>query len=215
MTLRFAVALLLLACAVAAGAQQGGEPVGGVYTCVDAHGRKLTADRPIAECTDREQRVLNPSGTVRQVVGPTLTAQERAKLEAKARQEQDERNRQLDEKRRDKALLVRFPNQAAHEAERVDALAQIAAVSKAASNRLNELEAQRKKLDTEMEFYKKDPRKAPEYLQRQVEDNKQSTAIQKRFIAEQEEEVRKVNRRFDDELERLRVLWAQQALVPP
>ena len=58
------------------------QPVpGGVYTCIDAKGRKLTADRPIVECIDREQKVLNPSGTVRAKVGPSLTAQEKLELE--------------------------------------------------------------------------------------------------------------------------------------
>src|ERR1035437_9053119 len=46
----------------------------GIYTCTDARGRKLNSDRPIAECSDREQKILNPSGTVRAKVAPTLTA---------------------------------------------------------------------------------------------------------------------------------------------
>jgi hypothetical protein len=71
-----------------------------------------------------------------------------------------------------------------------------------------ELATQRKKLDDEMEFYKKEPSKAPQYLRRQVEENHQSTAVQQRFIADQEEETRRVNGRFDDELVRLRQLWA-------
>jgi hypothetical protein len=44
-------------------------------------------------------------------------------------------------------------------------------------------------------------------LRRQVEENNQSAAVQRRFIVEQEEEVRRVNGRFDDELARLRQLW--------
>ena len=39
--------------------------VGGVYTCVDAKGRRLTADRPIPECTDREQR--QPEAPLRRI----------------------------------------------------------------------------------------------------------------------------------------------------
>ena len=58
-----------------------------------------------------------------------------------------------------------------------------------------------------MEFYKKDPNKAPAYLKRQQEENAQSQAVQKRFIAEQESEIRRVNVRFDDELVRLKQLW--------
>jgi Domain of unknown function (DUF4124) len=176
-------------------------PVAGIYTCVDAQGRRLTSDRPIPDCTDREQKVLNPSGTVKQKVGPNLTAAERAQQEAREKLDLQERNR-LSE-----ALLVRFPNRAAHDAERADALAQITAVSKAAGTRLVELAAQRKKLDDEMEFYKSDPSKAPQYLRRQVEENNQSAAVQKRFIVDQEDEARRVNGRFDDELVRLRRLW--------
>jgi hypothetical protein len=56
----------------AAWAQTRAGSVGGVYTCIDAKGRKLTADRPIPECTDREQKILNPSGTVKAKVGPSL-----------------------------------------------------------------------------------------------------------------------------------------------
>ena len=181
--------------------------ISGVYTCIDAKGRKLTADRPIPECTDREQKVLNPSGTVKAKVGPSLTAQEKAELEQKERREAEERNRTADEKRRDRALLTRFPNRAVHDQERIEAMAQIKVVIQAAKNRLDELIKQRVAIDDEMEFYKKDPSKAPAYVRRQLDENVQSQAVQRRFIQEQEAEIRRVNVRFDDELVRLRQLW--------
>ncbi|MCF8154912.1 MAG: DUF4124 domain-containing protein [Rhodoferax sp.] len=180
---------------------------GGVYTCTDAKGRKLTADRPIPECTDREQKILNPSGTVKARVGPTLTAQERADLELKEKREIEERSRTADEKRRDRALLTRYPSKTIHDQERQEALAQIAVVIQAAKNRLEELIKQRAVVDAEMEFYKNDPSKAPAYVRRQQEENIQSQAVQRRFIGEQEGEVKRVNARFDDELVRLRQLW--------
>lgn len=184
---------------------------GGVYTCIDAKGRKLTADRPIVECIDREQKVLNPSGTVRAKVGPSLTAQEKIELEQKEKRETEERNRTAEEKRRDRALLTRYPNKGVHDQERAEALAQIEVVTKAAATRLTELARQRVAIDEEMEFYKKDPTKAPVYVRRQLEENTQSQSVQKRFMAEQEAESRRVNARFDDELVRLRQLWAQMA----
>ena len=180
----------------------------GVYTCIDAKGRKLTADRPIPECTDREQKILNPSGTVKAKVGPTLTAQERADLEAKEKREMEERNRTADEKRRDRALLIRYPNKAIHDQERQEAMMQIGVVIQAARNRLDELIKQREAVDGEMEFYKSDPNKAPAYVRRQQEENIQSQAVQRRFIGEQENEIKRVNARFEDELVRLRQLWA-------
>lgn len=193
------------------GQSQSGSVTPGVYTCIDAKGRKLTADRPIPECTDREQKILNPSGTVKAKIGPTLTAQERIELEQKEKRETEERNRTADEKRRDRALLIRYPNKGVHDQERQEALAQIAVVVQAAKNRLDELAKQRVSIDAEMEFYKKDPSKAPSYLRRQLEDNIQSQTVQRRFMGEQDGEIKRVNARFDDELVRLRQLWALNA----
>lgn len=183
--------------------------VGGIYTCVDAKGRQLTSDRPIADCTDREQRLLNPNGTVKARVGPVLTEVERIELEKKKTKEIEEKNRLIEEKRRNRALLVRYPNKQVHDKERAQALEQVAVVVKAATTRMEELARQRAALDVELEFYKADISKAPAYLRRQVEENTQSQAVQKRFIAEQDAEARRVNVRFDDELVRLRQLWAE------
>ena len=191
-----------------AGAQA---PVAGIYSCVDAKGRKLTSDRPIAECTDREQRLLNPSGTVKGTVGPTLTAQERADAEAKDRLALEERTRRDEEKRRDRALLVRYPNKGVHDGERAEAVAQIGVVKKAALKRVEELLRQRTSIDAEMEFYKKDPSRAPSSLRRQAEDVTLSLAVQGRFIADQDGEITRVNARFDEELVRLKQLWALQS----
>ncbi|MBC7916505.1 MAG: DUF4124 domain-containing protein [Rhodoferax sp.] len=199
---------MLLWVAQSEGLAQEGPVISGVYTCVDAKGRKLTADRPIPECTDREQKVLNPSGTVKTKVGPTLTAQEKAEQEQRDRRAAEELSRLAEEKRRDRALLTRYPNKAMHDKERAEALAQIGVVIKAATTRLDELVKQRVTIEEEMEFYKKDPTKAPAYLKRQQEENAQSQAVQKRFVAEQESEIRRLNARFDDELGRLKQLWA-------
>jgi hypothetical protein len=197
----------MLACMCAGGWAQTPPSAGGVYTCIDAKGRKLTADRPIPECTDREQKILNPSGTVKARVGPTLTAQERADLEIKEKREIEERSRTADEKRRDRALLTRYPSKTIHDQERQEALTQIGVVIQAAKNRLEELIKQRAAVDAEMEFYKNDPSKAPAYVRRQQEENIQSQAVQRRFIGEQEGEIKRLNARFDDELVRLRQLW--------
>jgi hypothetical protein len=119
----------------------------------------------------------------------------------------EEQGRIAEEKRRDRALLVRYPNKGMHDQERNEALEQIGTVIKAATNRLDELARQRVLIEQEMEFYRRDPSKAPAYLRRQQDENIQSQSVQKRFIGEQEAEIRRVNARFDDELARLRQLW--------
>lgn len=185
-----------------------------IYTCVNAKGQRLTSDRPIAECVDREQKELNPSGTVKRRVGPSLTAQERAAEEEKARKAEEERARLAEDRRIERALLSRYPDKAAHDKERASALSQIDEVIKAANKRLGELAAQRKTIDAELEFYKKDPGKVPAALRRRIEEHEQSVAVQKRFIGDQDAEKTRVNRRFDEELVRLTALWAKGRTSP-
>ncbi len=180
-----------------------------IYTCVDSKGRKITSDRPIAECADRDQKELNSNATVKRTVKPVMTADEQRKADEKQKQTIEEESRQNEERRRDRALLSRYPDRASHDKERFDALAKIDDVTLAASRRISELAAQRKEIDTEMEFYKKDPSKAPFSLKRQTEDNANSVAAQKRFIADQTTEKQRTNARFDEELTKLRPMWGQ------
>jgi hypothetical protein len=190
----------------------------GIYTCVDAKGRRLTADRPIADCMDREQTELAPSGLVRRKIAPQLTAVERAAEEDKARKAQEERNRLAEEKRRERALLARYPDKAAHDKERAAAMALVDDVLVAAAKRTADLLAERKQLDVELEFYKSDPSKVPPKLKRQIEENISNLQAQERFISGHEDEKRRVSARFDEELARLKQLWAQpdtsSAMVP-
>ena len=188
---------------------------GGIYTCVDRNGRRLTADRPIAECLDREQRELGPSGIVRRQIGPSLTEQERAAQEAQRRKEAEARARELEERRRERVLTARYPDKATHDVERAAAIQLVDDVTATAEKRLVELAQQRKAFDVEMEFYKKDPNKAPMTLRRKIAENEESIAEQQRFIAGQDQEKRRVHQRFDVELAQLRKLWDAQRMPLP
>ncbi len=163
---------------------------------------------------DRTQQELNRTGTVRRQVGPSLTAEERAVQEEKDKAAAEVRAREAEEKRRDRALLLRYPTRAVHDQERVAAIAQIDEVIKASNKRTLELAEQRKSIQAEFEFYAKDPAKAPQALKRKVEENDNSSAVQKRFIAEQEQEKKRVNARFDEELVKLKQLWAMRESPP-
>ncbi len=199
--------ILFTAAWVAVTGLAGNAAAQSIYTCVDAKGRTLTADRPIVECLDRSQQELTRTGTVKRVIGPSLTADERAVQEAREKQAAEMRAREAEEKRRDRALLVRYPSRAVHDQERATALAQIDEVIKASSKRTLELAEQRKSIDSEFEFYVKDPSRAPVSLKRRLEDNESSVAVQKRFIADQEQEKKRVSARFDEELVKLKELW--------
>lgn len=212
MLLRTALTLIWVSVAFAA-SQAAAQ---NIYTCVDGKGRKITADRPIVECIDRTQQELNRSGTVKRQVGPSLTAQERAAQEEKDKAAAEARAREAEERRRDRALLLRYPTRAVHDQERVIALAQVDEVIKASNKRTAELAAQRKAIQVEFEFYAKEPSKAPPSLKRRLEENEASSSVQKKFIQDQEQEKKRVNQRFDEELVKLNQLWAMRegAAVP-
>ncbi len=177
---------------------QGASDTPQIYTCTDAQGRKLTSDRPIKECLDREQKILNPS---------VLSAQERAEQEARLKVEQEERARQDEEKRRDRALLIRYPTAEVHQKERAEALAHVTRVKQSAAARVTQLQLDQVKLADEMAFYKKDPGKAPLKLRRQVDELNQALAAQERFMVDQDGETKRINARFDEEFKRLTPLW--------
>ena len=181
-----------------------------MYTCVDKNGRRITADRPIAECVDREQRVLDRTGTERRRMGPTLTENERAALETQRRADAEQQSRVLEQRRRDRALITRYADEATHNAERNAALETFNDLIAVASKRIDQLRVDRATINTEMEFYQNDPKKAPARLQRRISDNDEDLAEQQRYIATQRDEKRKVQQRFDAELVQLKALWAAE-----
>jgi hypothetical protein len=196
-------------CASAAWAQAPAQPSAGIYTCIDSQGRRLTSDRPIAECTAREQQVLNRDGSVRRVVPPTLTAEERAEKEARERAAAQQRAAQSDAMRRDRNLMLRYPDEAAHSRAREGALDAVRAAMKAGEVRLRELAGERKPLLDEAEFYQ--AKSLPPKLKAALDANDAAVEAQRQAAATQQAELGRVNRNYDIELERLRKLWAGAA----
>ena len=179
----------------------------GIYTCVDDKGRKLTSDRPIAECMDRAQKELNPSGTVRRVMAPPPPVKSRAAMEAEEKAESDARMQQAEEKRHERALKTRYPDRVSHDKERTAALDKADDVIKAASKRSQELSDQRKAIDTELDFYKNSPGKVPPAIKRRLDETDASLATQKRLVADHEAEKKRINERFDAEIAKLKPHW--------
>lgn len=196
--------LALLACAALAAAQTAAAQ--GIYTCTDSRGRKLTSDRPILECLDREQKVLNKDGSPRGVLPPSLTAEERAELEARERRREQDRMAMQDAIRRDKLLLSRYPNEKAHHRAREEALEDVRKSILNSEQRIAELEKERKPLLTEAEFYKGKP--LPAKLKQSLEFVDVAIEAHRTLIRNQQAELSRVNFIYDQELERLRKLWA-------
>ena len=205
---RACAALLALAAGAPAvpGRAQPASAPSGIYTCIDDRGRRLTSDRPIAECTDREQRILNRDGSLKGIFPPILTAEERAEKEARERKAAELRAAQADAVRRDRNLKARFPDEATHQRAREAALDTVKLAIRASSLRLEALGLDRKPLLDEAEFYK--GKSMPLELKAQLDANDAAFAAQRSAMQTQEAELERINRLYDAELERLRQLWA-------
>jgi len=195
---RWAAAVLLVA------AGSSGQAAA-IYSCIDASGRKLTSDRPIAACSDREQRELRPDGSVKRVVPPTPTADERAEQEARERQAALDRAAHQDAIRRDRNLMSRFPNEAAHHKARGKALDDMRNSVALSERRLAALSAERRPLMDEAEFYVGKP--LPLKLRQLLDANDAATDAQRVLIQNQQAEIGRVNALFDAELAHLKKLW--------
>jgi hypothetical protein len=209
---RLARAMLLASLALGSGlGVQASEPQSrrSIFQC-ELNGKKVTSDRLIPECVHKEQRELNPDGSLRRIVPPTLTADE---LAAKEQQERDakiqltERN---DAVRRDRNLMQRFPNEGEHYKARAKALDDIRASAKISESRIALLLAEKKKLDEEREFYENERvrKPLPHALKQKIDANDAALEAQRSLAQTQEAEVVRINALYDAELGRLRKLWS-------
>lgn len=201
-----AVATWLAGAAGSAWAQPTSAAASGIYTCVTADGRRLNADRPIDECRSREQKLLNRDGSVRRVIPPTQTTEEAAEAEARDRTAAAELAARADAKRRDRNLLARYPNEAAHQRARVAAADTVRAAIRTTDNRLRDLAVERRPLANEAEFYVGKP--LPSKLKGLLDANDATVDAQRSSALNQQAELDRINRLYDAELERLRRLWA-------
>ena len=201
---RLAVSVLALLCS--AGWGQVAPPRDrGTYTCKDEKGGTITSDRYIPECAYKEQRLLNPDGSLRQVIPPTLTPEEAGQGEAAKRAAREAQAAQNDAIKYDRLLKIRYPNEAAHNKRRESALDSARLAIQSAEARLQALAADRKRLLDEAEFYRGRP--MPPTLKQQLYNNEATAGPQRDAIENQQAEMDRINARFDSELSRLRKLW--------
>ena len=200
---------LLPAAVLAAGKASGSGATpnaAGIYTCVDAQGRRHTSDRPIPECLDREQRLLNRDGSQRKVVGPRQSDQERLAAETARRDQEAAAQAHKDAVRRDRNLMARFPNEEAHQRARQSALDDIRKAVASSEKRIADLKAERKPLLADAEFYK--GKALPHKLRLALEGNQASQEAQADIIQNHRAEMVRIDALYDTELAHLRKLWA-------
>lgn len=184
--------------------------VKGIYVCTDSSGRNLKSDRPIAQCADREQRILGPSGVERSRIGPVLSEAQAAQRLEKQRAEQLAAQRMQEQRRRDALLLQRYPNQGMHDAARAAALEQPQALHDIAQSQMADLVRAKLALQQDLAFYANDASKAPANWHRAVQELEQAQQEQRKVLSVHTQEAQRIHLRFDAELQRLQPLWQAQ-----
>ena len=132
---------------------------------------------------------------------------------AKAEQAKQRLQEQENQRQRDIALAIRYPNLEAHAKARRDALEPSQLRMDLIEKRLQALQQERDELQKLLDSFA-DPQKIPPYIKRNAETNQKNLEAQERAMANEQEERRLLNARFDDELARLKNIWQAQEDAP-
>lgn len=219
--LRGGTAALALATAAVAGlmasatAQTQTPPVQ-IYSCEDAQGRTISSDRPIADCARREMRVLNRDGSLRKVIPPPLTRDQRKAAERAALERQDELARLRARQARDRSLLITFEDEASLEAMRSRQVAEVDSEIEMATKRILTLDRELKTAQGEAARFQTDNqgRNLPFAFQQRITDAANAILAEDSLIRDRQNERDRINERFDEDAARLRVLLGVPAAPP-
>ena len=192
--------------------QAAGDPTpgsGGIFSCKNARGQTITGDRELSGCAG-DQTERNRDGSFRRIVPKPQTEDEKAADEEKRRRLEREATEKRIEQRKDDGLLRLYPDAAALEKSRQQALAPTLAAIAHSDERYEDLLKTRKKLNDEAEFYP-DKRLMPAKLKRDLDANDAALAAEKQAQQNRHDELKRVNGNFDTTLARLKILWSRQA----
>ena len=175
-----------------------------IYLCRDANGTLVSSDRLTQDCLTYGGRVIGSDGTVRRRI---LTMKEQAEQARANETAQNLARQQRDQQREDRALLLRYPNEAALDAARVNDLNRPQSMIEGAEKQLTTLQRQLKRLQIDAQFYPQGP--LPLELRTKLDENKVLTKQQSELIQGQKAEIVRINHEYDALRTRMKPLWAR------
>ena len=163
-----------------------------ILTCKDVSGQTLITDPADPRCYK-----------------PPPTEDQRVADEERRRRAKEAYLACKAEQRSDQSLVSRYPTQAKHDAARQQALDGVAAAMRGSEARIGKLSEDRKHLLEETEFYPNG--KLPPKLRRDLDTNGALLEAQMQAAAKQAEDAAQINSFYDEELRKLKTLWAPQS----
>jgi hypothetical protein len=141
-----------------------------------------------------------------------VTPDQQRKGENPEKLQREQRERAREQFRRDFALLERYKSVAEIDAARDRELAPLATQIKNALKTIEDLRRDRKKLETEAEFYA--GRVMPHGLHDALDANSARIALQEKIVTDKRAEMDRVNERFDGEVKRFLELTQPKPAQP-
>jgi len=182
------------------------------FVCKPPGSSTIIRDYPPPECAGVEIRELNPDGSLKHIIAPPLTAeQKKEKTEKERRQAECIKGNQA-QTRDDDALLGRYLTEDDLLHDRDIALARERTRIDRQDQKLKELKVDRKRLDDEAEFYAK--REMPKQLKVRFDDNDAAKARAEHEIGVIGSQMQSISDQFDAKLKRYRDLVAGTAQPP-
>jgi len=184
-----------------------------LFVCTDARGRTISGDRPPPECAERSVRELRSDGSVKRVIEPPPTAEQKAAREAEEKRRREDAEKQRASMRKDLALLDAYSSESEIESVRQRALATRQTLVERSLQRMAEHTREKKRLDAEAEFYAK--RAMPDALKRQFETNASLIRSEERIIRDVRADMVRINERYDADKKRWHELVESGAAPHP
>lgn len=173
---------------------------GKLFCCNDASGKQVCGDILPTECYGRAYRELGDSGrTVRQVEAP-LTAEQRAQRAAEEAQRKKEEDLRREQQRKDQALLNTYGSEKDIELMRQRAQDEVHKSIRAAEAKIVEIRQQRRKFESEAEFYKK--KQLPPEIQKGLKDADYEIKAQESIIESKKGELEIIREKYDEDRRR-------------
>ncbi len=176
-----------------------------IYSCTDKNGRRHTSDRPIAACLDQKQRVLKPDGSLKTILPAAMSPRERMEAEQREREAAREQMARQESIKRDRMLLRRYPDEARHQAARMNALNLVHTSIEATQRRLEALRKDRKPLLDKAAAHQGTA--MPGQLKQQLNANDAMLQAQQSLVQNQTLEAARINALYDKEATRLGPMW--------
>ncbi len=177
-----------------------------IYCCTDGEGRKICGDFLPKECQKRAYEERDGKGYIIKQVDAPLTPEQQAKREAELVKKAELEQKQIEERRRNQALLSTYASEQdidkARDRAQADAAKSIAQAEKALSEALK----RQKTVEQEKEFYKNKP--LPAQLKQQLADAAKDVQAKTDAVSNRQKDKEKVAASFEDEKKRFRELKA-------